>query len=245
MISNLKAIHYIGVVFLFVILYNYCRGDEMRKVIKKLVLAFILGTGVTVTSIFGYASITYVLNKTVDQSVTIGETVQYTDGLFVELDTYDPYTLTYLVVEETNTTKHEVTYVYNYTVLTAIDSIEVSSLTDDIVVNNLVYTDTTISITFGLNQEHDFTNGDVVNLQFYFEAIEQSLGVYTASNPLDINTATSEELASIGFTTNEINEILTCSIPFTDIDNMNYMIYIADLIARYGEYAELGIIVFN
>jgi len=217
----------------------------MSKSIKKLVLAFILGLGITVTSVFGYATVTYILNKTVEQSITVGDTVQYTDGLLIELDTYDPYTLTYLVVDETDTTKHEVTYTYNYTVLTAIDSIEASSLTDDIIITNLVYTDTQISITFSLNQEHDFANGDVVNLQFYFEAIEQSLGVYTASNPLDINTATSEELASIGFTTNEINEILTCSIPFTDIDNMNYMIYIADLIERYGEYAESGIIVFN
>ena len=217
----------------------------MSKSIKKLVLAFILGLGITVTSVFGYATVTYILNKTVEQSITVGDTVQYTDGLLIELDTYDPYTLTYLVVDETDTTKHEVTYTYNYTVLTAIDSIEASSLTDDIIVINLIYTDTQILITFSLNQEKDFTSGDIVNIQFYFEAIEQSLGGFTATNPLNINTATETELLAIGFTTAEAYEILSCSTPFTDIDNMNYMIYIADLIARYGEYAELGIIVFN
>jgi len=135
---------------------------------KKIITALIIGIGLTATSVFGYASITYILNKTVEQSVTVGNTVQYTDGLFVELASGDSNTLTYFVVDENDTTKHYVTYIYNYTILVEGMDIEVSSLSEDIVVSGLTSTDTTISITFSLNQEKDFSNGDIVNIQFYF-----------------------------------------------------------------------------
>ena len=212
---------------------------------KKLALTFLIGMGMVFTSVAGYATVTYVMNKIIDQSVTVGETALYTDGLIIELATYDNYTLTFFDLEETETSKHYVTYTYNYTILVDGMNIVVSSLTDDITVTELTSTETTISITFSLNQEKEYNDGDILNIQFYFEGVGVSLGGFTATNPLNINTATEAELLAVGFTEAEAYEILSCATPFTDIDNMNYMIYIANLIERYGEYATLGIIVFN
>jgi len=174
---------------------------------RKLITATILGMMMTLATVSGYVTVKYVLDKVIDQSVTVGDTVQYTEGLFVELDTYDNYTLTYFEVDETSTTKHYVTYVYNYTVLVDNVSIEVSIIGDDITVTELVATDTTISITFSLNQDKDFNEGDIVNIQFYFEAVDNT--------PININTATEEELLALGFTlaeTVEINYILWTTI---------------------------------
>lgn len=218
----------------------------MKKInLKKLFLTFALGIGMTFTTVLGYATVTYVLDKVINQSVTVGETAVYTDGLFIELASYDNYTLTYFELDETETSKHYVTYVYNYVVLVEGKDIVVSSLTNNIVVTNLTSTETTISITFSLNQEKEYNEGDVLNIQFYFEAVGESLGGFTASNPLNINTATEAELLLVGFTEAEAFEILSCANPFTDLDDMNYTIYVVDLIARYSGYVELGIIVFN
>ena len=212
---------------------------------KKLLLTFLFGMGMTLTAVAGYSTITYVLNKTVNQSVTVGQTILYTDGLIIKLESYEPYTLTYFDLEETESSKHYVTYVYTYEILVEGNNIEVSSLSDDITVTNFTSTDTTISITFSLNQEREFTEGDIINIQFYFEGVGLSLAGYTTNNPLNINTATESELLAIGLNQAEANEILSCSTPFTDLNNMNYMIYVANLIDRYTEYAELGIIVFE
>ena len=203
-----------------------------------------MGMLISVSSVLGYATISYVLNKTIDTNVTVGETVKYTDGLLIELNNYEPYTLTYFELEETDTSKHYITYTYNYTVLVDNTNIEVSSLSDDIIVSELTYTESTISITFSLNQEKVFNNGDIINIEFYFEAIEESLGEFTTSNPININTASDTELASIGFTAPEIAEIRN-SVEFTDIYHMNQMIYVYNLLLRYEDYANKGIIVFN
>lgn len=205
--------------------------------IKKLVVAFLFGMGMTVTSVFGYASITYILDKVVDQSVTVGDTVVYTEGLLVELESYDPFTLTYFDIEETNEQKHYITYTYSYTVLVEGTDIEVSSLSDDIVVSELTSTDTTISITFSLNQEKEFSNGDILNIQFYFEAIEQVA--------INMNDTTIAELLSIGFTESEATEIATLSFDVYSLDELYNYIYISNITERFEPMVNNGIIVFN
>jgi len=207
-----------------------------KRTIKTMIITLSILLSVATTA-FGYATVKFVLNKTVNQSVTVGETVKYTEGLFVELSEYDPYTLTYFEVEETDTTKHYITYTYNYQVLVDNTSIEVSSLSDDIVVSELTSTDTTISITFSLNQDKDFTSGDILNIQFYFEAVE--------NEPININTATVEELTNIGFTISEATEIVNCTIIFTDLDNLYYNIYIVDIHTRFDSLVDSGVLTFG
>ena len=218
---------------------------EMSR--KKLVTILVLLLAITMTGTFAYASITYVLNKTVDQNVTVGETALYTDGLLIELSSYDNYTLTFFDLEETDTSKHYLTYVYTYTILVDGKDIEVSSLSDDIVVTEFVTTDTTIAITFSLNQEKEFNSGDTINVQFYFEATEPSLGIFTATNPLNINTATAEELESIGLSELEIQRTLGQLIlsDFTCANNWAIRIEVSGFLQRYEEYEIAGIIVFE
>jgi hypothetical protein len=62
---------------------------------KTKTIALIVLLIITISSSFAYATVTYVMNKTVDQSVTVGETALYTDGLLITLATYDNNTLTY------------------------------------------------------------------------------------------------------------------------------------------------------
>jgi len=215
--------------------------------IKKLVTTFILGMGMTFTGVLGYASVSYVLNKTVEENVTVGETAVYTEGIIVELIEYDQHTLTFLELGETDTSKHYLTYTYSYDILVEGMDIEVSSLSTDIEVTGLTYTETTISITFSLNQELEFNEGDIINVQFYFEATQPSLGGFTASNPLDINTATHDDLVLIGLSEIEIQRTLD-KLELETFSNANewaIKIEVAGFLARYSEYEDLGIIVFN
>ena len=204
---------------------------------KRLTTLLLLGLSLTIASSFAYATVSYIMNKTISENVTVGETAIYTDGLIIELASYDNYQLTFLELDETETSKHFITYVYNYTVLVEGMNIEVSSLSSDITVTELAYTDTTISITFSLNQEMEYTSGDVINVQFYFEAVEQ-----TAVN---INTATIEELVSVGFTESEATEIVTLSYTVYSLDELYSYIYIADIHIRFDSLVNDGLIVFN
>lgn len=214
---------------------------------KKLLSAFIVGLLMSTTAVLGYATISYVLNKIVDQSVTVGNTVKYTDGLIIELINYDPYTLTYFELDETESTKHYVTYTYSYQILVENMNMEVSSLSNDIVVSEFVVTESTIAITFSLNQEKVFTEGDIINIEFYFEGVEPSLGSFTPSNPININTATAEQLYEIGLTDIEVQRTIDMKALYT-YNNLNeWAIYIevSGFVARYQEYVDSGIIVFS
>jgi len=99
-------------------------------------LAILLGTSGIV---YAGVQISYVMNKTVDQAVTVGNTTQYTDGIVVSLIDTDKHTLRFLTLDETDTSKWEITYTYGYEILVDGLGIEISSLTDDIVVLNDAY----------------------------------------------------------------------------------------------------------
>lgn len=204
---------------------------------KKLVFTFLLGMGLTFTTVLGYATISYVMNKVIDQSVTVGNTVQYTDGLFVELSAYDNYTLTYLELEETSTSRHYVTYTYDYIIYLEGYGIEVSSLTDDIVVSGLTSTETTISITFSLNQEKEYNEGDILNIQFYFEAVDYSI--------INMNDTTINALISIGFTEREATDIIAYEGTFTQLSDVYINVDISDAITRFQPLVTNGTIVFE
>ena len=204
---------------------------------KRILTTLLILAGITISSTLAYSTVTYILNKTVEQSVTVGNTVQYTEGLIIELESFEPYTLTFFDIEETDTQKHYITYVYSYTVMVSGTDIEVSNLTNDIIVTNLTYTDTTISITFSLNQELEFTAGDILNISFYFEAVEQ-----TAVN---MNDTTIDKLVSIGFTLTEATDIIAYEGIFSNLADVYINVDIADAITRFEPLVNDGTIVFE
>jgi DNA uptake protein ComE-like DNA-binding protein len=204
---------------------------------KRLLTILTLVLSFTITSSLAFATVTYVMNKTVDESVIVGDTAVYSDGLIVELATYDNHTLTFYELAETETMKHSITYTYNYTILVDGMSIEVSSLSNDITVTELTYTDTTISITFSLNQEMEFESGSILAVQFYFEAVE--------STAININTATIDELLSIGFSESEAAEIVALEIHISSLIELYYNVYIIDYITRFQPLVDDGSIVFE
>ena len=207
---------------------------------KRLTTILVLATLLTTTGVFGYAVVTYIMERTTTHTVYVGNTVISEDGLNVTLATADEYNLTYFEVAETDTDKHYLTYTFNYEI-----TLSGYKVTDDIVIDSVTYGDV-ITIVFCLNQEKDFTTGQELLIQFHFTLEQVALGQYTTDNPLDINTATQAQLEAIGFTTNEAsNTIYARSNGFTDLDNLAYRIGAQTLLERYGEYAEYGVIVFN
>jgi hypothetical protein len=204
---------------------------------KKLLTIFIGLLMITATSVLGYSTISYVMNKTIDQSAQVGDTVIYTDGLIIELASFDNYTLTFFDIEESATQKHYLTYTYNYEILVDGMDMEVSSVGDDIIVSEFIVTDTQISITFCLNQEKTFNNGDLINIQFYFEGVE-NVG-------LNINTATYDELIIIGFTDTEATEIVALTYDVTNLADLYTNVFIMDAITRFEPLVNDGTIVFE
>ena len=204
---------------------------------KTKTIALIVLLIITISSSFAYATITYVLDKTVQESVIVGNTVLYTDGLIIELATYDNNTLTYFTLEETNIQKHYLTYVYNYEILVDGTNIEVSSIGDDIIVSELTSTDTTISITFSLNQVKEFNEGDVLNIQFYFEVVDYSV--------ININDTSLNGLLSLGFTELEATNILAYQGTFTNLADVYINIDVSDAITRFEPLVNNGTIIFN
>jgi len=205
---------------------------------RKTIGTFILGILLTFGSIYAGVQISYVMNKVINEPVTVGETVLYSDGIIVELINKDDYTLTYFELDENEEQRWYVTYQYAYTILEDGLSIEVSSLTDDIIVSEISNTDSAISITFGLNQEKTFNDGDILNVQFYFEAVE----VLTS---LNINTAGKVELMEIGFTMGEAQGITNYGYGFDSLSDMNNKVSITNLIDRYQQLVDDGRIVFE
>ena len=217
---------------------------------KKVIGAIVVGILITVIGVSAGVIITYTLNKTVTQSSIIGSTVQYNEGIIVTLNTADTNTLTYMDADETETSKHYLTYIYDYQVLVDGLDIVVSSIGDDIVITGIESTDTTVAITFMLNQVIDWNEGDMVNIQFYFEAVErvvevlEPLGLFTVDNPLDMNNTSLAELESVGFSGLEalgISKIYS----HTNLQDVQDVTSSTDIIERYQEYVDAGIIVFN
>ena len=191
----------------------------------------------TITGSLAYSTINYVLNKTVSENAIVGETAVYTDGLIITLTDYDVATLTYFDIEESDTQKHYITYEYSYEILVDGYNIEVSAIGDDIVVSNLTYTDTSIAITFSLNQVKEFNVGDVLNVQFYFEAVDYSV--------ININDTTINGLLSLGFTELEATNILAYDGIFTNLFDVYSNIDVGDALTRFEPLVNNGTIVFN
>ena len=203
---------------------------------KKLTLLTILAL-ITISSTLAFATVTYVFNKTIDTNITVGDTTVVSDGLIIELASYEAHTLTFFNIDQTDTMKHYITYIYSYEILVSGMNIEVSSLSNDIAVSELTYTDTTISITFSLNQELEYTDGQVLHIQFYFEAVEIP--------SININDTTIEELLSIGFTTSEATEIVALSYNVSSLSELFNYIYIADGYTRFEPLVNDGSLVFE
>ena len=214
---------------------------------KKVILTFLLGMALTFSTVLGYSTIKYVMNKTVEENVTVGETVKTDDGVIISLIEYDDYSLTYFDLDETSTQRHYLTYTYSYEIVTPGMELSVSSLSDDIEISSIDYDSSTVSITFSLNQTKTFNKGDVLHIKFYFEAIEISLGVFTASNPLNINDATKEELMSIGLSSYEAAVTLdtVCVYTLTSVIDWDTRSSMNVFASRYQYYEDLGIIVFE
>lgn len=214
---------------------------------KKLVLTFLLGMGMVFTTVLGYAAINYILNKTITETITVGDTIQYSDGIIIELSDYDDYNLIYLDLDETDTSKHYLTYIYDYTILVENMALEVSSLSDEIIINCIEIDETQVAITFSLNNELEFNSGDILNIQFYFEAVEISLGSFNASNPININNATNDQLIDIGLTSFEVSMTIDARNVYTltSVSDWETRTSLSGIVLRYQEYEDLGIIVFE
>lgn len=211
---------------------------------KKLIVVLTL-LAMTFTSVLGYSVVQYILSREVEETVTVGNTTISEYGIELNLLNYDDYNLTYLDVPEDENNKHYLTYEYGYETKIAYTDIIVTS-NDDIVIQDLIVGDTII-ITFSLNQEKDFTEGDVVSIIFTFELIELSLGGYTPSNPLNINEATEEELLSIGLSEVAVHYTLqeTSQQPITDVTDWALRIGSAGFVDRYSQYTEANILIFE
>lgn len=207
---------------------------------RKRISLTIIGILLTVSSVMAGVTIKMVYNNTVSDTAIVGETVLYDNGLVITLIEKSLYTLTYEAIDETDVMKHEITYVYSYEFIDAEMDINVSSLSSDIEVTDLVSDDSTIWITFKLNQDVTFSDGQVLNIQFYFEGIPVEV-----STGLDINIATVEELMALGFSEREATDIEGYGGIFTDLDNVHYIVYVENIHERFDELINNGIIVFN
>ena len=213
---------------------------------KKLVMSFILGMMIVGTTVMGYGTITYIMEKTISHEVTVGTTDIIEDGLLVTLATYDDYELTFHSIAETATEKHYITYTYNYDILVQGYDITVSSITDDIIIDSIVYGET-IDITFGLNQEKTFTTGQVITIQFHFELTQITLGIYSASNPINFNTTTQEELESIGLNSYQAGRVIEVGALFQyiSLEHVDELTGLNTFVVNYQYYEDIGIIVFE
>lgn len=211
------------------------------KIFKNKISLVIIGILIAVTAVSAGVTISLVYNSTVSDTATVGENTLYTDGLVITLIEKSPYTLTYDAIDETDTQKHEITYVYGYEFIDAEMDINVSSLSDDIVIKRLESTDSTISITFSLNQEGNYDEGQVINVLFYFEGVEQVI------EAININTASKEEMVSVGI--NEVVAQMTVDKQpisnYTDINGWACDIGVGDMIIDYQHLVDEGLITFE
>lgn len=202
----------------------------------------LIGTSVT----FAYAYVEYNLTFETEHGVTVGNTIKTVDGLEITLNAYDNNTLTFFELEETNTEKHYLTYVYDYNIIASgLYDIVVSSMNDDIVIDNVEITNV-VTITFSLNQTKTYNEGDTLNIGFVFELVEQTLGNYTQDNPLNINNTTDVALYDVlNITAVQAYNIVKNNdyVSLQDVFERNTLS--SDFVDSYQSYVDSGIIVFE
>jgi len=203
---------------------------------RKLITATILGMMMTLASVSGYVTVKYVMNQTIEQQVTVGDTVLTEEGLEVTINTVDTNSLTYHILPQTETSKWYITYTYDYEIYLEGYEINVVSLTDDIKINEIVYGET-IAITFQLNQDSDFESGDVITIKFLFELVE------VITN--DINKMTEQQLIEIGFTETEALSVVTYEGTFNNLADVYINVDVFDALTRFEHLVNDGTIVFN
>lgn len=202
---------------------------------KKLYTVLLAILLISSTSVGAYAINQWIMNVTKQESITIGNTIQASDGLIVTLNSADMHTLTYNTITETDTNKHTLTYIYDYTILLDGYNVQVSSLSDDIVIE-VIEINEQISITFSLNQNNDYNEGDIITIQFYFELVESAL---------NINTASYDELIAIGFDDREATEIVGLSFNVYSLEELTSNIYIISPETKLQPLIDSGEVVFK
>jgi hypothetical protein len=209
---------------------------------KRTLTIITLCTLITFTSVLGYATINYLLTRTQHETATIGTTTQYEQGIELELTYQSPYNLTYNTIEETDTDKHTITLVYDYTIL---QGYELSVESSTVEIMNIEDNGTSISIEIGLIQENTYNEGDTLDIVLEFSLEEITLGEFSASNPINVNEATVDQLQSVGFNIVEATDIYNLGLDVNSIIELNGFVYINDYINRFQEWIDLGIIVFE
>jgi DNA uptake protein ComE-like DNA-binding protein len=213
---------------------------------KKTIL-IILALLVT-SSTLAYATIQYSKQTTIEHEVTIGNTIETVDGLIITPYNLEQGNLIFLSQEETTTDKHELTYIYDYTIVEGIYNIQVTSLTQDIVITSYTVGDR-ISITFQLNQEMDFVSGSTLQVGFLFELVDvKTISDYTRADPFYINQANYYEMVGV-----VINETLARQIIderelngyFTSVQDVDYRLGTMTFADRFNDAEVNGIISFE
>lgn len=195
---------------------------------KKLLTICTLLALITFTTISAYAIIQYI-QVSVQDNVQVGEVIQEEDSLSVTLISKEEGQLTYYTID--NGDKHSIEYIYAYEQHKE-GNIEISA-NDDIWIEYTV--GEVISIVVSLNQEKEFTAGEILDITFTF----------SVSDAININTASVAELESVGFTNAEAVNIYNFNIVFTDLNNLIMYITIDDPYNRFQEKIDSSIIVFE
>jgi hypothetical protein len=162
------------------------------------------------------------------------------DGLEVSLVSKDDYSLTYFDLPETDTSKHYITYVYDYNIIA--DGAYEVSVTSNLVTS--VVDDGQLHITVSLHQDEVYSEGDVLDVVFEFSLVEVTLNEYTQSNPLNINDVTDRNvLMSIGFTEQQSDDTIINRM-YSSYDNLKMKLSWYDW-TWLDEYVEYGIVIFD
>ena len=212
---------------------------------KKVYLLFIFAILVT-SGTLAY-TINYLMNTTVQHNVEIGNTIKTVDGLTVTLLNAEQGNLTYYEIDETTTDKHTLTYTYEYEILNRVYNIVVSSLNNniEIVTYNI---GEYITIEFALNQDIEFTQGEVIEIEFLFELVEELyFGLFSVNNPFNPNTATEEDMIALGMNSVAIERTITKRelSPFDNLLQWAIATGTAGFEQEYQPYVDMGIIVFE
>jgi hypothetical protein len=106
---------------------------------------------------------------------------------------------------------------------------------------------TSISIDIGLIQENTYNEGDTLDITLDFTLEEITLGIYSASNPINVNDATAAELMSIGLTEYQATRVVdvTAIYPATSLEHLDTLTGLNTFVTNYQQYEDMGIIVFN
>ena len=208
----------------------------MKKILRNIAILLLIST----TSVAGYAGVRYLLTTTDTQTVTVGQTDMVIDGLEVSLVSKDDYSLTYFDLPETDTSKHYITYVYDYNIIA--DGAYKVEVTSNLVTS--VVDDGQLHITVSLHQDEVYSEGDVLDVVFEFSLVEVTLNEYTQSNPLNINDVTDRNvLMGIGFTEQQSDDTIINRM-YSSYDNLKQKLPHYDW-TWLDEYVEYGIVIFD